>query len=329
MYEDLMNLTEGIEELFCDPDPDRARETFRQKERALVDKTMTLKDAIAKFVKDGDYIAPGGFGQVRIPSAALYEIIRQGRKNLAFCGHSAQWDVEMCAISGVIDRCDISYTPGHELRGLSRASKGIFQTTQIKKTDWSNAALFMRLDAGAKGLSFIPARCMLGTDTLKRSAAKVIECPFTGKNFLALPALYPDVAIIHVHNADIYGNCQIPQGILLSDDCLARAAKTLIVTTERIVSNDEIRANPNATIIPYFCVDAVVEVPFGAHPANMPGEYWFDDELYTMYLGLAKTIEGAESFIKEYVLDLPDFEAYLEKVGGVAKLDKLRSLETK
>src|SRR5439155_22612161 len=127
------------------------------------------------------------------------------------------------------------------------------------------------------GVPFLPARTMLGTDTFRMSAAKVIECPFTDEKLVALPALSPDVAAVHVHEADRYGNCRI-RGTTVADLELARAAKRVIVTCERLIPADEIRRDPSQTVIPFFCVDAVCEVPFGSYPGNMPYEYFSDEE---------------------------------------------------
>ena len=128
---------------------------------------------------------------------------------------------------------------------------------------------------------------MMGTDTFEHSAAKEMHCPFTGRKLLALPALSPDVALIHVHRADVYGNCQI-DGIIMADDDIAKASKRVIITTEKIISNDEIRREPNRTIIPYWCVDAVIEMPFGSYPGNMPGEYFSDEP--APFAGMPSTV---------------------------------------
>jgi glutaconate CoA-transferase subunit A len=327
LYDDLIGLNEGMEELFVDPDPDKAREVFRHKNRGLVDKVTTVEDAVRDNINDGDYLAVGGFGHVRIPTAILYEVLRQKKRNLGMAGHTSIYDSDLLATGGCMDRCDISYVIGYEIRGLSASARRAFQSKDIRKTDWSNGALAWRFAAGAAGLSFIPSRHMLGTDTFKRSAAKSVTCPFTGKKFAALPALYPDVGIIHVHNADSYGNCQITDGILVSDPYLARSAKKVIITCERLIPHDEIRANPQATTIPYWCVDAVVEVPYGSHPGNMPGEYWFDEDFFKMYLDGVKTPEGTEKIYQEYFYGVKDFEEYLEKIGGVKKMRELRAIE--
>ncbi|MBN1289102.1 MAG: CoA transferase subunit A [Actinobacteria bacterium] len=326
MYEDLVEQTEGQSELFCNPDPDLARENFKNKSRALENKVTTVEKAVSDLVEDGDYIATGGFGHVRIPTAILYEVIRQKKRNLGLAGHTSIYDSDILASSGCLNRCDISYVVGYEIRGLSACARRAFQSDKIKKTDWSNSSLSWRFWAASAGLSFVPSRSLLGTDTFKHSAAKTVTCPFTGKKFTALPALYPDVGIVHVSRADIYGNCQI-DGILISDEFLARASRKVIISTERLVSNEEIRLEPHLTVIPYWCVDAVVEVPFGSHPGNMPEEYWFDEDFFQMFLGKGKTEEGTNEFFEEYVYGVKDFDQYLEKIGGIRKMNDLRAIE--
>lgn len=326
MYEDLIELTEGQEELFTSVDPDLARENFSKKSRALENKVTTVQDAVTRLVEDGDYVATGGFGHVRIPSAILYEIIRQKKRNLGLAGHTSIYDSDLLASSGCLNRCDISYVVGYEIRGLSACARRAFQSEKIKKTDWSNCALSWRFWAASAGLSFVPSRNLLGTDTFKHSSAKTVTCPFTGKKYAALPALYPDVGIIHVSRADIYGNCQI-DGILISDPYLARASKKVIITTEKLIHNSEIRREPHLTVIPYWCVDAVVEVPFGSHPGNMPEEYWFDEDFFRMFLDKGKTEEGTNEFFEEYIYNIADYDEYLEKIGGVKKMNELRAID--
>ena len=127
------------------------------------------------------------------------------------------------------------------------------------------------------GIPFIPSRNMLGTDTLKHSACKVVEDPWSGKPVCLIPAAQPDVAMFHVPRCDIYGNAQI-DGIIVEDFELARAARRVIITTEEIVEEAVIRNEPSRTMIPFYVVDAVCEVPHGAHPTLMPYLYFFDED---------------------------------------------------
>src|SRR4029077_4440656 len=158
-----------------------------------------------------------------------------------------------------------------------------------------------------------------GTDTFHRSAAREIVCPFTGEHLLALPAIYPDVAAIHVHEADRYGNCRI-RGTTVADLDLARAAHKLIVTCERLIPNDEIRRDPSRTAIPFFCVDAVCEVPYGSFPGNMPYEYFSDEAHLRRWLEAERDPAELRSFLDEYIYGVRDFAEYLQKCGGLPRM---------
>jgi glutaconate CoA-transferase subunit A len=319
-------LQEGLGEIFTDPDPDHAREHFRKKNRALTNKLMTVREAVRRFVHDGDYLAVGGFGGVRIPTALLHEILRQGRKKLGFSGHTATHDNQILAAGECFDRCDIAYVIGLEARGLSPASRRYFESGKVKICEWTNAGLYWRYQAAALGVPFIPGRSMLGSDTFKYSGAKLAECPFTGKPFALFPALYPDVAIIHVHEADIYGNARI-RGSTIADQTLARAAKHVLLTAERIISNDDIRNCPSDTRIPYFAVDAVCEVPYGSYPANMPYLYFSDERHLKEWLESEKDPVKHQQFVKELIFDTRDFHEYLHVCGGLRRMIELERLE--
>ncbi|MCL6450154.1 MAG: hypothetical protein K6T75_02540 [Acetobacteraceae bacterium] len=316
----------GQGRLFMDPDVDRARDFFRHKSRRMANKVTTVREAITRFVHDGDYIAVGGFGGSRIPTALLHEIVRQGRKNLGLSGHTATHDCQILVGAGCVNRCDVAYVVGLEARGLSRASRRAFESGSVEVTEWTNAQLAWRYKAAAMGVPFLPSRSALGTDTARHGAAVEITCPFTGVKLLAVPALYPDVALIHVHRADVYGNCQI-DGILVADVDLARAARTLIVSCERLVPNEEIRRDPGRTVIPYFCVDAVVEVPYGSYPGNMPYEYFSDEDHLRLWLEVEEDPEEFERFLDRYIRNTRDFNQYLELCGGIGRLQELRALE--
>jgi len=200
------------------------------------------------------------------------------------------------------------------------------ESGEVESTEWSNYALAVRFKAAAMGLPFLPTRSMLGTDTFRKSAAKEIICPFTGDKLLALPALYPDVSVIHVHEADRFGNCRI-RGTTVADLDLARASKKLIITCERLIPNDDIRRDPTRTVIPFFCVDAVCEVPFGSYPGNMPYEYFSDEEHIRHWLGVEDDPAEHKQFIDKYIYGVSDFAEYLQMCGGLPRLQKLRQEE--
>jgi len=319
-------LKQGQNRLFTDPDANRAREFFRTKSRSLTNKVVTVKEAVSTYIHDGDYLGIGGFGADRIPTALLHEIVRQRRKNLGFAGHTATHDGQILCAGGCVNRCDVAYIIGLEARGLSPNARRAFQSGQIEVTEWTNAALSWRLKAAAMGLSFLPARNILGTDTFEYSAAKEIECPFTGQKYVAYPALYPDVSLIHVHRCDVFGNCQI-EGILISDPDLALASKRVIVTTEEIIHTEEIRRRPEATVIPYFAVDAVCEVPYGSYPGNMANLYFSDEDHIQEWLKLERDPEEFKTFLDKHIYNTTDFNEYLQLCGGLDKMTSLRAVE--
>jgi acyl CoA:acetate/3-ketoacid CoA transferase alpha subunit len=321
-------LEEGRGELLGWMDPDDARRWMAErKSRVLEDKRMPLKEAVERFTRDGDYFALGGFGHIRVSMAAIYEMIRQGRKNLAMAAKTAVHDIDILIGGGVVDRVECAYAFGHELRGLSPTGRRAAESGRVKVVgEISNAGFQWRFKAAAMGLPFIPTRAMLGTDTFRYSSSKVVEDPFTGKPLCLLPACYPDFSFIHVHRCDKYGNAQI-DGTIIEDRELSMAAKRLIITTEKIVDEEEIRGSPDRTVIPHFFVDAVCSVPYASHPGNMPGLYYSDEEHMAEWLKLSRTEEGVEEYMGKYVHSVEDFAEYVELVGGREKMEYLRRLE--
>lgn len=317
---------ETVGPLFMKPDVDENREFFRRKPRALVDKRTTVQEAVSRLVSDGDYIGIGGFGTNRIPTAILHEIIRQGKKRLGLSGHTATHDFQILAAGGAIDRVDVAYVIGLEARGLSKTARRLFEEARIQVCEWTNAALAWRYRAAVMGIPFIPARIMFGSDTMRYSAAKTVICPFTGQKLLALPALSPDLAIIHVHRCDMYGNAQI-DGISVSDADLSRASKKVIISAEEIVPEEVIRQDPARTVIPAFCVDAVVEVKYGSYPGNMPYAYFSDEEHLREWLSADSKPETLEPFLQKFIFGTKDFPEYLELCGGQAKMERLKRIE--
>ena len=321
-------IAEGQGELIGWHDPDDNRQWIAEhKSRDLRDKRMSVKAAVETFVHDGDFIASGGFGHIRVAMAVVYEIIRQRKRHLIMAGKTAVHDVDLLIGAGCVDKIEVAYAFGHELRGLSPAGRRAVETGQCKvAAEISNAGYQWRFLAGMMGIPFIPSRNLLGTDTLKRSACKVVEDPWSKKPVCLIPAAQPDVAIFHVPRCDRYGNAQI-DGIIVEDFELARAARRVIVTAEEIVEEDVIRSQPHRTVIPFYVVDAVCEVQHGAHPTLMPYLYFFDEEHIGEWLDLARTPEGAAKYFEKYVYGVNDFDEYLERAGGIARLHYLRQVE--
>src|SRR5271166_1634496 len=318
MTTDILSRGEGA--LFSDPSAEHARQFFATKPRALTDKLTTVPEAVRRLVADGDYLAIGGFGVNRIPTAVVHEILRQGKQQLRFSGHTATHDFQLLCAGNLTGRgqtlaaVDVAYVVGLEARGLSPHSRRVMESGTVTIAEWTNYTLAVRLKAAAMGVPFLPARSLLGTDTFKHSAACVISCPFTGERLAALPALYPDVAAIHVPEADRYGNCRL-RGTTVADLDLARAAKKLIITCERLLPHEEIRREPSLTVIPFWCADAVCEVPFGSYPGNMPYEYFSDEIHLARWMEVETDPVLHEEFLNEHIFGVRDFTEYLDLCG--------------
>jgi acyl CoA:acetate/3-ketoacid CoA transferase alpha subunit len=304
----------GIGELIQPPDLDEFREWNREKRsRALVDKVMSEAEAISRFVYDGCYIATELYGTVRCPMTLVREVVRQGKKDLRVAGQGVT-ELDLWLGAGLVKTLDITYI-GLEVFGVSNALRRAVESGQVDKVvEWSNGGITWRLKATSMGVPFIPIRAMLGTDTLKYSAAKVVECPFSGMKVCLIPALVLDVALIHVHRADRYGNAQI-DGISGFAFEMARACKRLIISAEEIVDTEEIRRHPDRTIIPYYCVDAVVHAPYGSHPGEMAYCYARDERQLREWVEASKTEEGTRAYLNKYVHNLTDHQEYLELIG--------------
>ena len=304
------------------PDPDGHREYVRaNKPKGLVNKVMTAQEAIAKFVGDGDYIVYDHTYLQRGPSALIREVIRQRKKDL-WVGAKYTWVTSLLLVTGgCASRIDVGFM------GLGAALMRAVEQGRVKVTEWTNQAMTMRLHAGAMGLPFIPVRFLGGTGSFEYSGAKLIEDPYTGQSVCLLPALNPDVALVHVNQCDIYGNARI-FGSSTSPQETAMSARKLVISTEEIVDSDELRRDPGRIQIPYFIVDAVVEAPFGAYPGCVPGLYADDPEHIVELVRSAPSAETMGAYLEKYVHSVESHEEFLEKRVGLPKLLELRRQET-
>jgi len=314
-------LDEGIGKLIQPVDLDAFRKSNHNKPKQLIDKRMSEAEAIERFIHDGDYIGTELYGTVRCPMSLVNEIVRQGVKDLRMAGQGVT-ELDTLLAAKLVKALDITYI-ALEVYGVSSVLRREVESGRVETcVEWSNGAIAERFKAAAMGVPFLPIRSMLGTDTFKYSAAKAVECPFTGKPICLLPALILDVGLIHVHRADMYGNAQI-DGISGFAAEMARASKRLIVSAEEIISNDEIRKNPGKTIIPYFLVDAVVEAPFGSHPGEMCYAYERDEPQIKEWVEASKTEDGADEYLAKYIHGVKDHQEYLELIGK----DRLEQLQ--
>lgn len=286
-------------------------------------KQMSLKDAISTYVKDGASVTFGGFiGRDCV--AAVHEMIRQGVKDLVVIDDSKTDIMDLLVGAGCVRRWEGAYL-GYGAIGLANNVRRAVEHSipvPIEVEDWSNAAVSMRFLAGGLNLPFMATRSMLGSDIIKyNSRVKVIDDPYGGPPVALVPAARPDVAIIHVQKADVLGNAQV-WGFTGNDENKARAAKHTIITCEEIVPTEEIRRQGNMTLIPFYCVDAVVHVPYGCYPQSCYGYYSYDVLFCGEYHEMSKTREGFLKWLDHYVFYCKDHQEYCAKVGW----DRLLSL---
>ena len=307
-------LQSGLGELIQPFDLDEFREWNRtQKSRKLIDKRMSEQEAVNKFVYDGCYIGTELYGTVRAPMSLAREVVRQNKKDLRVCGQGVL-ELDLWLAAGLVKKLDLTYI-GLEVYGTSSALRRAVESGQVEQcVEWSNGAITWRMKATAMGVPFLPTRSMLGTDTLAYSAAKVVADPFTGAKVALLPALVLDVALIHVHHADKYGNCQI-EGISGFATEMSRACKRLIISAEEIVPTEEIRKYPDRTLIPYFLVDAVVHAPYGSYPGEMAYMYGRDEPAIKEWVDMSKSAESSKEYLDKYVYSLKNHDEYLKLIG--------------
>lgn len=298
-------------------------------DRKRSDKRTTLAEAIRTLVTDGCSIAFGGMGGVQCVAHA-YEIIRQGKKDLVLIGDSPCEPGDMLAGAGCLKRMEIGWC-AYAVAGLGMNFRRAVESgvpREIEVEDYTNYTIGLRFLAGAMGLPFMITKSLLGSDIARYNPRiKVMDDPYGGGEKVAIvPAAVPDVGIVHVSRADPRGNAQM-FGFSANAENIARAAKKTIVTCEKIVSTEEIRRYPNLTIIPEYCVDAVVELPFASHPWNMPYEYAYDMPFHVQQLEAFKTREGFEKWLDEWCWGMTH-EDYCRKVG-IGRLETLRRIERK
>ncbi len=292
------------------------RKALSKRDKSLREKVVSLEEA-ASFVQDGDTVGIGGSTMSRTPMALIWQLIRAGRKNLSISRCITSHDGDLLFASGVAKHLETSWYAQGILWGLSKVMRHYVEGGLCRYDEWSHMAMGMRYKAGAMGLPYMPIRSMLGSDVAtQRPEAKESICPFTGERLLLVPALNPEVALIHVQRCDAYGNAQI-DGLQFMDIDLAMAANRVIMTTERIVSNDQIRRAPDQTKIPFFCVDAVVEVPFGCAPHECYGEYEPMMNHMEAYVAQANgdPIEGMRKYLDEYVYGPKNWNEFLSMIG--------------
>jgi len=246
-----------------------ARERLEAKPKSPGPKLGSLEDAVAR-VKDGDHLAIGGCLYSRTPLALVWALLRRRPTNLTLSRNLMCYEGEWGMVSGAVSKVVTSWMGIGLPWGLSRIQREFVEAGRVEFEEWSHLGLGLRYRAAAMGVPFLPALTMLGSDLMGVGGSKTIECPYTGETLHAVPALFPEVALLHVQRADRLGNCQI-DGYPHMDGDIARAAATVLVTAEEIVSEDEIRRHPDRTVIPGFLVDALAHDLRGRHPGARRG----------------------------------------------------------
>lgn len=281
---------------------------------------MSLEEAVG-LINDGDLIGIGGLSFWRKAAATTREIIRQKKRELGVLSFVGGFCEDQLIGAGCLNRIRTSFT-GMELFGLAPNHRRAVETGQIKVYEETEASIALGLKAIYLKLPFLPLRGILETDILKvREDMKEFNCPLTGDKLVACPPIQVDVAIIHVPYADEKGNGNI-QGPVWLDDDLAKTAKKTILTCEKIVETEDIIHLQGKGQIPMQSVDAIVKVPFGAHPTSCYPFYTFDANTIMKYMEYCQTPEGFQQYEEEFI-DLPGHEEYLEKIGGIKEILKI------
>lgn len=287
-------------------------------------KVVTMREAVAAHVRDGDTVVIEGFTHL-ICFAAGHEIIRQKRRDLTLCRLTPDLIYDQMIAAGCARKLVFSWAgnPGAgSLHAFRRAAEG--KGPPLELEEYSHFGMVARLSAGAARLPFWTMRNYMGTDLPRvNPMIRSVSCPYTGELLATVPALNPDVTIVHAQRADAQGNAQI-WGLLGVQKEAAFASDRVIVVVEEIVDESAIRADPNRTVIPGLIVDAVVVEPWGAHPSYAQGYYDRDNEFYIAWERISRDSATLASYLDEFVYGVRDRGEYVEKCGD---LERLRASE--
>jgi glutaconate CoA-transferase, subunit A len=301
-----------------------ARLRLEAKPKSAGEKLTTLDEAVAR-VNDGDSLAFGGCLFSRTPLALIRALLRRRPKGLTISRNLMCYEGEWCMVADAVDKVVTSWMGIGLPWGLSKIVREYVESGRVPMEEWSHLALGLRFRAAAMGVPFLPSLTMLGSGLVDVGGSKTIDCPYTGERLLAVPALFPDVAMLHVHRADRFGNCQI-DGYPHMDADIAKAAATVLVTAEEIVAEEEIRHHPDRTVIPGFLVDALVHVPYGSYPHECYGLYDAEPGHFTAYVeGIDRRGAAAvREYLERYVYSQATHAGYLALFGEAALADAQR-----
>lgn len=303
-------------------------------------KFTTLEEAVRRFIKNGSMIAIGGFTVSRNPMAIAYEIIRQGVRDLHVVCHSHGQALDVLIGAGCVKRLEIAYGGNGRYAPTCIRFRKAVERGEIEFEDYSNYQMSLRFLAGALDIPFIPTKSGLGSDILNiegfspqtrmepkvaKKKLVVLKNPFAEDEdpVVLLPALTPDVTILHVQYVGEDGTVRI-KGLTFADIEQAKAADTVIVTCEEIVPRAFIRSDPDQNCLPPFFVDAIIKVPYGAHPTACYGFYDYDPKHLHYYRRIAEDDSKFKKYLEEWVYGVSSHAQYLDKVGNETLL-KIRA----
>lgn len=307
------------------------------------DKITTLAAAVDRYVADGAHISIGGFTINRNPMAAVYEIIRQRKRHLHLYAHSNGQGVDELIGAGCVARLEIAYAGSGRFAPTCIRFRKAVESGQLSVEDYSNYQMTLRFMAGAMGVPFLPTRSSLGTDIIARWGFSpemrqaqpkipdlklaVLGNPFghwaDTRKVVLVPAINPDVTIVHVQQADAQGNARM-RGLTFADVEQVKAARHVIVTCETLVEEERLRLDPDQNQIPFFMVDAVVPVPLGAYPTACYGHYDYDPVYLNRYRRAAGDDQRYHHYLSERILETADHAALLAQIDP-AQLEAIQA----
>ena len=283
----------------------------------LAYKAMTLREAVAKLVRPGSKLALGCALEGFEPFAAAHEVIRQGAGGLTLIGPISNILFDQIIAAGLVRRVIAAWV-GNVSTGIGYNYRRAVEQgvpTPLEVISHSNFSISLALEAGARGLPMAVSRSPLGSDIAENSPHfKAFACPHSGERLLAVKAVKPDLTILHVQKADVYGNA-LAWGATGISRQAAYASKEVLITCEEIVEPEEIRGDPDRVLIPGFVTSAVCEAPWGAYPAPVQGYYDLDGPYFLEYAAATREPESAGAWLAEWVYGVKDHSEYMAKVG--------------
>lgn len=277
-------------------------------------KLVPLSEAIGQYIQDGDTVYAAGFTHL-IPFAAGHEIIRRGLRDLVLARATPDLLYDQMVAAGCARKVIFSYM-GNPGVGSLRIMRAEIEAGRLEWEEYSHFGMISRLQAGAAGLPFMPMNPTAATDLEGvNPLIRRVTDPYSGKEVITVPALQPDVAIVHVQRADVNGNAHL-WGIIGEQKEVAFAARRVILTAEEIVDEAIIRSDPNRTLIPGFIVDAVCHVPYAAHPSYAQGYYDRDNDFYLQWDKISQSAEAVKAYLDEWVYSAKDRNEYWQKLGA-------------